>query len=153
MACFWEGISLGVPRAGFTLVEGGGRTQGSWRMCCPTGGWAGSCHGRLWCYSGPWADVCPLMGEAGSKARACSRVGESRSQSVLRLVPAHWWTELSPGGLWLQGFGGPGSSTYALVYRTGSWALCGQGHVQRQLWVQRVLRPPACWCVWLFLPG
>ena len=76
MACFWEGLSLGVPRAGFTLVEGGGRTQGSWGMCWPAGGWAGSCHGRLQGCSGPglvssdWGPrnlscVCSLVGGAG----------------------------------------------------------------------------------------
>lgn len=65
---------------------------------------------------------------------------------------AQWWTELSPGGLWLQGFGSPGSSACALVYGTGSWALCGQGHVQRQLWVQRVFKT-ACLLVCVAVPA
>ena len=64
--------------------------------------------------------VCPLVSEAGPEAGAGFLEGRARAQEILELVAAQWWVEL-----------GPGTSG-------------GQGHVQRQVWAQKIFRQPVC---------
>ena len=58
-----------------------------------------------WWSVGPGADACPLVCEAGLKARVSLRwVG--RAQGALGMVSAHWWQSWVPGflaaGLWMS---------------------------------------------------
>lgn len=48
-------------RAGLGLLVGGVRAQESQVCCQPAGGWAGSCHYRLKCCSGPGAGIYKLV--------------------------------------------------------------------------------------------
>ena len=120
----WEGLGLGVPRAGFTLLMGRGRaqvSQGSQGKCWPAGGWAGP-------------------DTAGCRAAV-----------VLGLVSSHWRAGLGPRGSWgsclltggwIQVLGslvaGPSvSQGYCLYTSVWGWVLGPLvGHVLGWLWAQ-----------------
>jgi len=60
--------------------------------------------------------VCPFVGKAGPEAKPGFLEGRARDQDFLELKPSFWWLEVFPGS-------------------SG-----GQGHVQRWLWAQRLLK-------------
>lgn len=69
----------------------------------------------------------------------------SGAQVILSLVPAHCCMDLGPrvsgyNVLWV-----PITVSAHWCLGPGSWSSSGQGHVQRWLWAQKVLRQPICW--------
>ena len=81
------------------------------------------------------ASVCPLVGEAGPKARAGFLVAGACSLVV----------ELHPGVFGYKALGAPGLVLELWCVGPGPGPSDGQGCVQEWLWALGVLRKPVCW--------
>ena len=130
-------LGPGCPEAGVGPLVVRARASWSQGWCWSAGGWAESCHCRLW--------IAVILGLMST----CWWEGRGPSGSWSWCLPTGGWSWVlgfltaGPWGSWLYGLH-PGYTSVVYVWVV-SWASSGHGQVQGWLWAKGDLRQPASW--------